>query len=102
MRLSDWLYRTTDQTSRISLARLFKLIFNGATELQLCEQHQLVTALETDFDRSGEKGRRPWETRNQPRASGASARPGASINTGLSATRKTAATRQRRGSATTG
>lgn len=102
MRLSDWLYRTTDQTSRISLARLFRLIFNGATELQLCEEHQLVTALETDFDRSGEKGRRPWETRNHPRASGASVRPGASINTGLSATRKTAATRQRRGSATTG
>lgn len=61
LRLSDWLYHTTDQTSRISLARLFKLIYLAANELALCTQAELLTALETDFNRSGEKGRPPWE-----------------------------------------
>ena len=61
LRLSDWLYRTTDQTSRISLARLFQLIYLGAKELNLCTEAELIDALETDFAHCGEKGRPPWE-----------------------------------------
>ena len=58
--LSDWLFQTTDQTSRISLSRLFLLIYLGSTQLELCSEENLVDALAADFARSGEKGRPPW------------------------------------------
>lgn len=69
LHLSDWLYSTTDQTSRISLTRLFQLIYAGSIELNLSTKANLVDVLETDFNRSGEKGRPPWEKHRQKRSS---------------------------------
>jgi len=100
LQLSDWLYRATDQTSRISLARLFQLIYKGATEINLCAQDVLLAALKTDFDRSGEKGRYPWEKLAETQLSTDSSitEPGQSANSevSLSTARKAPMTRQAR------
>lgn len=61
LQLTDWIFNTTDQTSHISLARLFQLIYRGTLELNLCAEDDLISALEQDFARCGEKGRPPWE-----------------------------------------
>ena len=102
LQLSDWLYRTTDQTSRISLARLFQLIFLGATELKLCTEEALVGALEKDFARCGEKGRQPWEKHTKARAATADTHktkaPQASTPGGVAITGKAPMARQARSS----
>lgn len=60
MALSDWLYRTTGQTHKIALKRLFQLLYRGLTE-QLGESAQNANAmLQRDYAQSGSKGALPF------------------------------------------
>jgi len=61
LQLSDWIFQSTEQTSRISLSRLFQLVYLGAAELNLCTLNKLVHCLEFDYSGTGEKGRPPWQ-----------------------------------------
>ena len=57
MQLSDWLYDNTDQTDRIQLARLFKLLFQAGSNALKIDEESLASTLTQDFDRSPLKGR---------------------------------------------
>lgn len=57
MLLSDWLYHSTDQTHKISLNRLFTLLFEAMTTCLEIEENEVVNCLTADFDRSRLKGR---------------------------------------------
>ncbi|MCK5336954.1 MAG: DUF4080 domain-containing protein, partial [Gammaproteobacteria bacterium] len=57
MSLSDWLFEVTDQTHKISLNRLFTLLFNAMTVCLHIDQQQIIAVLTEDFERSGLKGK---------------------------------------------
>jgi len=56
MRLTNWLYNTTQQTHRIALARLFDLLYQGLTSNLQVDGTSVKGALESDFKQSGLKG----------------------------------------------
>jgi len=56
MKLSDWLFTTTEQTHRIALQKQFKLIFDALTEEFQVDRDTVITALQADHARSGLKG----------------------------------------------
>ncbi len=57
LELSDHLYRLAGSSWKISLRRLFALLFEALTDHMQCDPVQLRAMLEADFARSGEKGR---------------------------------------------
>ena len=57
LELSDYLYRLAGSTWKISLRRLFSLLFEVLSEKMDREPGQLRVLLEADFERSGQKGR---------------------------------------------
>ena len=57
MALSDWLFEVTDQTHKISLNRLFTLLFKGMTSCLEIDSAQTSKVLTVDFERSGLKGK---------------------------------------------
>jgi len=56
MTLSDWLFRTTTQTHRIALARLFELLHDFMTSHEHYRTTDVETALLEDYSRNGFKG----------------------------------------------
>jgi len=54
--LSDWLFASTDQTHRISLKRLFELLFVGLCKQLACNETDVSQSLLKDFQSSGLKG----------------------------------------------
>lgn len=56
MQLSEWLHATTGQTHKISLKRLFDLLFTAMIEAFRLDENLSLQALQTDYDRSGIKG----------------------------------------------
>jgi radical SAM superfamily enzyme YgiQ (UPF0313 family) len=58
--LSAWIHSHYQQTHKISQKRLFEMIYQGARALSLCPEANLLEALTTDYDYSGEKGKPPW------------------------------------------
>jgi len=56
MTLSDWLFETTDQTHKISLKRLFELLFDGLCHRLACDESDASQSLLKDFQSSGLKG----------------------------------------------
>ncbi len=56
LKLSDWLYETTGQTSRIALQRLFELLHRGLIEHLACPVEQTESLLSEDFLRGRTKG----------------------------------------------
>jgi radical SAM superfamily enzyme YgiQ (UPF0313 family) len=56
MKFSDWLFQTTDQTHRISLQKLFTLIFDALISEFKVDKDMVVSALQKDYQRSGLKG----------------------------------------------
>ena len=54
--LSDWLYKTSNQTHKISLARLFDFIFTAMTEVLKVNEDEARQVLWQDFQTSGLKG----------------------------------------------
>jgi radical SAM superfamily enzyme YgiQ (UPF0313 family) len=57
LELSDCLYRIAGSTWKISLRRLFGLLYDAMTGYLNLEPGQVRALLEADFERSGEKGR---------------------------------------------
>jgi len=57
MRFSDWLFQTTQQTHKISLPRLFELLYQGLIEVLDIPLHLAGDLLWRDFQGSGLKGR---------------------------------------------
>ncbi|MEN8169319.1 MAG: DUF4080 domain-containing protein [Pseudomonadota bacterium] len=57
MALSDWLYTETDLTHRIQLQRLFKLVYQGATERLKLNIEEINDALQLDFESSSLRGK---------------------------------------------
>ena len=55
MRLSDWLYATTSQTHKISLNRLFDLIYDGLVKTLAASPAQATEVLWRDYQRAGLK-----------------------------------------------
>ncbi len=56
IQLSDWLYEYIDQTDRIHLARLFKLLYQAASKRDDIQRETLEQALLHDHQRSSLKG----------------------------------------------
>ncbi len=56
MQLSEWLYRTTGQTHKIGLKRLFDLLFTALTEHFACPPEAARAALAEDYAHSDMKG----------------------------------------------
>lgn len=56
MEFSNWLYKETDQTHRISLPKLFSLIYDFLTKEFNLENELVANTLLDDFNRSGLKG----------------------------------------------
>lgn len=59
--LSDWLYATTGQVSRIALKRLFDLAHRGMIECLDCAAEQVESLLMEDFRRARIKGAPPFQ-----------------------------------------
>ncbi len=57
MQLSDWLFANTGQVHRIALKRLFELLYTGSVESLEIDPAAARQTLESDFSRSGIKGR---------------------------------------------
>lgn len=55
MCLSDWLFATTDQTHKISLNRLFDLLYDGLTQSLALSPAQTAEVLWRDYERAGLK-----------------------------------------------
>ena len=55
-KFSEWLFKETDQTHRIALAKLFSLLFEGLTAHFQHEENIVTEALQKDYERSGLKG----------------------------------------------
>lgn len=56
MRFSDWLFGETGQTHRISLRRMFDLVYQAMIQLFGIDERTVRDSLLNDFERSGEKG----------------------------------------------
>lgn len=54
--LSDWIFNTTGQTHKISLERLYSLLFTGMTEALQISELQVTDVLLSDYANSGIKG----------------------------------------------
>lgn len=59
-KLSDWLYKETGQTHKISLTRLFGLVYKGVRELKLCNEKDFLDAIDQDHQNSGDKSPPVW------------------------------------------
>jgi radical SAM superfamily enzyme YgiQ (UPF0313 family) len=57
LRLSDWLYATTQQTHQIALDRLFDLIYRALTEALGIGEEQARQVLALDYRENGSRGR---------------------------------------------
>jgi len=57
MQVSDWLYKETNQTHKLELQRLFKLIYRAAVEVLDIDKGIIEKELKNDYERSGIKGR---------------------------------------------
>ena len=57
LQLTDWLFETTGQTHKISLPRLFELLYKGVTQTLLIDKALFTKSLLEDFKVSGIKGR---------------------------------------------
>ena len=55
MRLSDWLFATTHQTHKISLNRLFDLVYGGLTHVLAVDTAHTAEVLWCDYQRAGLK-----------------------------------------------
>ncbi len=56
MQLAEWLFKTTKQTHKIALKRLFNLVHDGLVEALGADSHAAREALWCDFQRAGLKG----------------------------------------------
>lgn len=56
IKLSDWLYNTSHQTHKISLNRLFTLLFDGMTGVLKLDKAMVTDELTKDYQQSGLKG----------------------------------------------
>jgi len=70
LELSDCLYRLAGSTWKISLRRLFSLLYEVLSVHMNREPGQLRAVLQADFDRSGEKGRVDFDAPRLEMASG--------------------------------
>jgi len=57
LNLSDWIFKTTGQTHKISLERLYALLYKGMLEALQLDKKQVCDVLLSDFENSGIKGR---------------------------------------------
>lgn len=64
MILSDWLHRTTQQTHKIALAKLFGFLFTGLINALKLDPEQAYNALMLDYENSGLKGRAQFYEQN--------------------------------------
>ncbi|MDH5300372.1 MAG: DUF4080 domain-containing protein [Gammaproteobacteria bacterium] len=60
MQLADWLFATSEQTHKISLKRLFTLVYQGLTESLNLSADVVLPAMLQDYANSGEKGLAPF------------------------------------------
>lgn len=58
--LSEWIFQESQQTHKIALPRLFKLIHEGAQTVLAMPKDKLETALLKDYARTGQKGKIPF------------------------------------------
>ena len=56
LKLSDWLFKETDQTHKFALERLFKLIYKCMIEVLELDAEKTREVLLQDFEASGIKG----------------------------------------------
>ncbi len=56
LNLSDWIFKTTGQTHKISLERLYSLLHNGMIEALEFDEKKVIDALLSDYKISGIKG----------------------------------------------
>lgn len=56
LNLSDWIFKTTNQTHKISLERLYSLLYNGMINALEINEKQVTDALLSDYEISGIKG----------------------------------------------
>lgn len=63
--LSQWLFQTSQQTHKIALPRLFKLIHEGAQATLGINKEVLEEALLEDYARTGQKGKIPFAAMTQ-------------------------------------
>jgi hypothetical protein len=56
LQFSDWLYAQTGMTGDLALDRLFRLLHKGLTALFEVKESALRSALEADFNRTGNQG----------------------------------------------
>ncbi len=66
LQFSDALFASANSTWKISLRRQFELIFPILSEAMGCDSEQIRHVLERDYQRSGQKGRLPFEA-SRPR-----------------------------------
>lgn len=57
LNLSDWIYKNTGQTHKISLERLFTLLYTGMIEALNFNPEEISDCLLNDYETSGLKGR---------------------------------------------
>jgi len=57
LNLSDWIFKTTQQTHKISLERLYSLLYNGMIDALDLDKQTVADVLLKDFEVSGIKGR---------------------------------------------
>jgi radical SAM superfamily enzyme YgiQ (UPF0313 family) len=62
LRLADWLYAETNQTHKIALPRLFRLIYQAGRDELGIDETELYTALHNDYINSGMKGEPAFDT----------------------------------------
>lgn len=58
--LSNWIFDSSGQTHRISLLRLFELIYEGAIALELSDRSTLTETLHSDYLATGERRAPRW------------------------------------------
>ena len=57
LNLSNWIFKTTGQTHKISLERLYALLYNGMINALEFDEKIVTSALLRDYENSGIKGR---------------------------------------------
>jgi len=57
LNLSDWIFKTSNQTHKISLERLYSLLYSGMLEALELDKELVSSVLLSDFEVSGIKGR---------------------------------------------
>ena len=56
LNMSDWIFKTTNQTHKISLERLYSLLYNGLINALEIDEKRVTDALLSDYEISGIKG----------------------------------------------